>query len=244
MRLLLVDDEELALARLARLLEGAADVEIVGRAHSGPEAMALVAEQRPDAVFLDVEMPGASGLDVVRSLPSPRPRIVFCTGHEHYAVQAFELHAIDYLLKPVSPERLARTLERLRGTPGPDGDRATDRAAQAGEGRLLVRAGGSFRVVAPGEIECFTSEGGVTYLHGESERLVVNLTLDELEHRLDPARFFRISREALVRLERVAEVTPSGSQGVARMRAGMRLRVSRRRFRELLERLAGGGTPR
>lgn len=244
MKALLVDDEELALDRMARLLAEAVDVEIAGRARSGPEAMALVGSVHPDVVFLDVEMPGASGLDVVRSLPAPRPRIVFCTGYDHYAVQAFELHAVDYLLKPVTRERLALTLDRLRGVPAPERDAAVDRAARtSGEGRLLVRAGGTYRVVAPAEVECFISEEGVTFLLTEGERVVVNLTLDDLEHRLDPAAFYRISRAALVRLERVVEVVPDGGQGQARMRSGMRLRVSRRRFRALLERLEGRGAP-
>ncbi len=242
MKVLLVDDEELALDRMTRLLAEFADVEVVGRARSGPEAMTLIANVRPEVVFLDVEMPGATGLDVVRSLRAPRPKIVFCTGYDHYAVQAFELHAVDDLMKPVSSERLARTLDRLRGAPEADWDDAADRATQAagGDVRLLVKSGGSYRVVAQSEVECFTSEEGVTLLHTEAERLVVGLTLDELEHRLDPARFFRISRAALVRLERVAQVTPlMGGYGEARMRAGSRLRVSRRRFRALLERLEG-----
>jgi two-component system LytT family response regulator len=242
---LLVDDEELALDRMARLLAEAGGVEIAGRARSGPEAMALVAAVHPDVVFLDVEMPGASGLDVVRSLPAPRPRIVFCTGYDAYAVQAFELHAVDYLLKPVTRERLALTLERLRAEPGAEREAAVDRAARAsGEARLLVRTGGTYRVVAPGEVECFVSEDGVTFLVTEGERLVVNLTLDELEHRLDPGAFYRVSRAGLARLERVMEVTPDGAQGLARMRSGMRLRVSRRRFQGLLERLQGQVGPR
>jgi two-component system, LytTR family, response regulator len=244
MRALLVDDEELALDRMARLLAEVGGLEIVGRARSGPEAMALVAAVHPEVVFLDVEMPGASGLDVVRSLPAPRPRIVFCTGYDHYAVQAFELSAIDYLLKPVTRERLAVTLERLRKDAGVDRESAVDRATRnPGEARLLVRAGGTYRVVAPGEIECFASEDGVTFLLTEGERLVVSLTLDELERRLDPVAFFRISRAALVRLERVVEVAPDGGQGLARMRSGMRLRVSRRRFQDLLERLQGRVPP-
>jgi two-component system LytT family response regulator len=242
MRALLVDDEELALDRLARLLAPAADVEIVGRARDALEAMALVGALRPDVVFLDVEMPGASGLDVVRSLRPPRPRIVFCTGHDQYAVQAFELHAVDYLLKPVARERLDATLARLREPRG-EGEAAADRlagAAPAGEARLLVRAGERYRVVAQHEVEGFTSDEGLSYVHLEAGRLLVDLTLDELERRVDPAQFFRISRAALVRLDRVVEVTPLiGGQGEARLRSGLRLRISRRRFRPLLDRLEG-----
>ena len=241
MRVILVDDEELALDRLARLLASAEDVEIVGRALDALEAMALIGALSPDVVFLDVEMPSASGLDVVRSLRPPRPRIVFCTGYDQYAVQAFELNAVDYLLKPVSRERLAETLTRLRarGSEGESGVDRLTRAASPVEARLLVRAGERYRVVAQREVECFTSEDGLTQVHLEDGRLLVDLTLDELERRLDP-RFFRISRSALVRLDRVVEVTPLlGGQGEARLYSGRYLRVSRRRFRSLLARLEG-----
>ncbi len=107
MKVLLVDDEELARSRLRSLLQGYDDIQIVGEAQDGEEAIERIDELKPDLVFLDIQMPGCSGTDVVQSLPSPRPRIIFCTAFDQYALDAFELAALDYLLKPVTRARLA-----------------------------------------------------------------------------------------------------------------------------------------
>ena len=114
MRVLIVDDEAPARERLRRLLLAFEDVHVVGEARDGEEALQQVAALAPDAVFLDVQMPGASGLDVAASLPEPPPALVFVTAHDRYAVQAFDSAALDYLLKPVEPDRLARAVQRLR----------------------------------------------------------------------------------------------------------------------------------
>src|SRR3954454_19807948 len=120
MRALLVDDEAPARERLRRLLGEVPDVEIAGEAEDGERAMAEIARLAPDVVFLDIQMPGCTGMEVAASLPSPRPHIVFCTAFDEYAVDAFELSAVDYLLKPVNRARLARALDRVRGGQRPD----------------------------------------------------------------------------------------------------------------------------
>jgi two-component system, LytTR family, response regulator len=240
-RTLLVDDEQPARDRLRRMLAEFKDVEVAGEAADGEEAMARIAELRPDVVFLDIQMPGATGLEVAASLPDPRPHIVFCTAFDQFAVDAFELHAIDYLLKPVSRARLEKALDRVRQNqpPGAGLDRMTSQAATAPE-RFLARKGTVYRVVPAREVVAFVSEGGGTKLLAAGQHYWMNPTLNELEARLDPRRFFRISRAAIVNLDAVREVEPdTGGHGDVVLRDGTRLEVSRRRFKDLTERLSG-----
>jgi len=249
MRVLLVDDEELARDRLRRLLAVFSHLTIVGEARDGEEAIEKVVELRPHVVFLDVEMPGCGGLEVVRSLGLPRPKIVFCTGYDQYAVDAFELHAADYLLKPVTRARLAQSIEHLRRTSAADWDVAVQGVAEArgrAASRFLVRSGSKYRVVAEGDVEYFASEQGLTALHSASGRFWMDPTLNALERQLDERQFFRISRAAIIRLDAVHEIgTLVGGYGEVQLRGGARLRVSRRRFQELLARVAApGGEPR
>jgi two-component system, LytTR family, response regulator len=241
LRALIVDDEQPARDRLRRMLAEFKDVEVAGEAADGEEAMAGIAELRPDAVFLDIQMPGATGLEVAASLAEPRPHVIFCTAFDQYAVDAFELHAIDYLLKPVSRARLEKALDRVRRT-APSGaglDRLTGQAGAA-PARFLARKGATYRVVAAREVLAFVSEDGLTKLLAAGQHCWMNPTLNELEARLDPRRFFRISRAAIVNLDAVKEVEPdTGGHGDVVLRDGTRLEVSRRRFKPLTDRLAG-----
>lgn len=239
-RVLLVDDELPARDRLRRLLGEVADVEIVGEAEDGTQAMEEIARLTPDVVFLDIQMPACTGMEVAASLPSPRPHIVFCTAYDEYAVDAFELHAADYLLKPVSRARLEKALERVRG--GERRDAAIDAATTGGtpQGRFLARRGSTFRVVQSREVLCFLSEDGMTKLQAAGEHFWMSPTLGDLEARLDARRFFRISRAAIVNLDAVKEVAPTaGGHGELTLRDGSTLEVSRRRFKELTQRLGG-----
>ena len=236
-RTLLVDDEQPARERLRRLLAGSPDVEIVGEAEDGEHALEQILATRPDLVLLDIQMPGCTGMEVAASLPSPRPHVVFCTAFDQYAVDAFELHAVDYLLKPVNQARLERALDRVRA--GRPRDEGIDRAAQSSPPtRFVAQRGRSYRVVPAGEVLCFLSEDGLTKLQTAAEHYWVPPTLNDLEARVDPRRFFRISRSAIVNLDAVQELIPTGDgRAEAVLRNGARLEVSRRRFRELTERL-------
>jgi two-component system LytT family response regulator len=239
LRALLVDDEEPARERLRRLLAEVGDVEVVGEAEDGEQAMERIAALAPDIVFLDIQMPACSGMEVAASLGAPRPRIIFCTAFEEFAVDAFELNAIDYLLKPVSRARLDKALERVRAVPAAN-DQNLDRAARTdgSRGRFLARRGASYRVVPASDVLCFLSEGGLTKLQAAGQHYWMQPTLNDLEARLDPAQFFRISRAAIVNLDAVRELAPvSGGQGQVVLSDGSRLEVSRRRFTELTERL-------
>jgi two-component system, LytTR family, response regulator len=239
-RALLVDDEQPARERLRRLLGEVPDVEIVGEAEDGEQAMDEIGRLTPDVVFLDIQMPGCTGMEVAASLPSPRPHIVFCTAFDQYAVDAFELSAVDYLLKPVNRARLTKALERVRGGGGTD--EAIEKAVRGGlpPARFLARRGSAYRVVQAREVLCFLSEGGLTKLQAADQHYWMSPTLNDLETRLDPGQFFRISRAVIVNLDAVREISPTaGGHGEVALRDGSKHEVSRRRFRELTERLGG-----
>jgi len=244
LRVLLVDDERPARERLRRLLGAHDDVEVIGEAQDGEQAAEQIARLEPDLVLLDIEMPGCNGMEVAASLPAPRPSVIFCTAFDEYAVDAFELHAVDYLLKPVSRARLARALERVRGLPGGRPDGSIDRAgAAAGRypRRFLARRSSRYRVVPCEEVLFFASEGGLTRLQSEGGHYWMQPTLTELEQRLDPSDYFRVSRAAIIRLDAVREVLPrGGGNGEVELRDGTRLEVSRRRLKSLVERLGLG----
>lgn len=241
-RTLLIDDEQPARERLRQLLSAHDDVEIVGEAEDGVQAVERIAELAPDLVLLDIQMPGASGLDVATSLGRPRPAVIFCTAYDQYAVDAFELSAIDYLLKPVNRARLAAALERVRQTAVPRArDRALDHIARAkgiSPTRFLARRGARFRVVPIQEVVAFTFVDGVTHLLTATEQLSMQPTLAALARRLDPSEFFQVSRSAIIRLDGVREAKPfADGTGEIILANGQTMAVARRRWRALLEKL-------
>jgi two-component system LytT family response regulator len=244
-RVLIVDDEAPARARLRQLLACHADLEVAGEAASGVQAMELAGRLKPDLILLDIQMPGCSGIDVAGSLPEPRPHVIFCTAYDQHAVDAFELHAVDYLLKPISRVRLAEALDRVRSLSTSARESALDQAVRSQRtraARFLVRNAAHYLVVGENRVLCFISEGGLTQLVTDGAEYWMDPSLNELEQRLDPARFFRISRAALINLNAVAEVHPlPGGSGEVLLKNGRRLEVSRRRFRDLLDSLEGSG---
>lgn len=242
-RVLLVDDEQPARERLRELLHAIPDLEVVGEAADGEEAIQKIVELRPEIVLLDIQMPGVSGLEVTACLPHPRPKIIFCTAFDQYAVDAFELHAVDYLLKPVNRIRLAQAIERTRQedpTKAETSLNGVTRAMPLANRRLLARCGDRYRVVPQRDVVYFSSEDGLTLLHTRDREYVLDPTLNDLEERLDAAVFFRISRAAIVNLDSIIEVRPliGGTADVA-LNTGAVLEVSRRRLRDLLERMGG-----
>ena len=236
MRVLIIDDEAPARLRLRQLLAAHADVEITGEAETGTHALELAAQLKPDVLLLDIQMPGCTGIDVAARLPEPRPRVIFCTAYDQHAVDAFELRALDYLLKPIGRARLAQALDRVREAPAPA--LATAPSAPA---RFLCRSGSHYVSVGEEKVVYFCSEDGLTRLTGEGAQYWMDPTLNELEARVDPARFFRVSRAAMVNLSAVTEVHPMpGGSGEVVMKNGVRLEVSRRRYRDLMAALGGG----
>ena len=242
-RTLVIDDEQPARERLKQLLGAHADVEVIGEADDGVQAAEKIAELSPDLVLLDIQMPGASGLDVAASLGRPRPAVVFCTAYDQYAVDAFELSALDYLLKPVNRARLAAALDRVRAatTSSTGRDRALEQLTQASgmaPTRFLARRGNRFRVVKANEVVAFTFVDGVTHLLTATEQLSMQPTLASLARRLDADSFFQVSRNAIIRLDAVKEAKPfSDGTGEILLANGQTMTVARRRWRALIDRL-------
>jgi len=243
LRILIVDDEPAARDRLRQLLAAAADVEIVGEAGDGLEAIEKIAALTPDVVLLDIQMPGCSGLDVAASLAEPRPRIIFCTAYDEHALEAFELNAVDYLLKPINRTRLAAALDRVRAAKSAADDadlkvRATKSSASPRQTRFLAKHANRYHVIEDTAVLYFSVEDGMTKLVTAASHYWMDPSLNDLEARLDAASFFRISRHAIVNLHAVKQVVPQqGGAGQIVLSTGGTLDVSRRRFGELLEKL-------
>jgi len=234
---LVVDDEPVARAGLRRMLSSIDWIDCVGEAASGPEAIAAIDALRPELVFLDIEMPGSSGLEVLRRIQH-QPSVVFTTAHAQHAVVAFELGALDYLLKPFGEERLRATLDRVRAALGAPSASALDRFTEAmGRGpvsRLFIRAGRSITPLAVSDVAWFGATGDYVTAHAGKAEHLLNLSLNRLEERLDPRRFARIHRTSIVNLDHVhAFRSEPGGSLVAELKDGTRLAVSRGRAREL-----------
>ena len=249
LHVLIVDDEPPARARARRLLEAVGGATVVGEAGSAGEARRLVAERRPDLLLLDVQMPGEDGFALLRSL-DPRPAVVFVTAFDHYAVRAFEENAVDYLLKPFRRERLAEALERARRDLASPEELSRRLAALLGGlsrppvsehlERFTVRVGTRQLILRADEVLWFGAEEKLVFAATGSDRHYVNFTLDQLERRLDPRRFARVHRSAIVNLDHAAALKP-GFAGTWRLQLRDAPRtevpVSRARARTLRDRL-------
>jgi two-component system LytT family response regulator len=232
-RVLIVDDEAPARARLRRLLGAHAQVEVVGEAADGAEALDLAARLGPDALFLDVQMPEASGLDVAASLPDDGPLVVFVTAHDRYALQAFDARAVDYLLKPVEPDRLARALQRLQA------QRPGSRTSVAAVTQLLIPDRGRTHVVRCADIEYLEAADNYVAVHAAGRSLLMRRTLAGLLADLGDA-FVRCHRGAAVATAWVQEVRPRDKgDATLVMRSGAEVPCSRQHRAEVLRRLQG-----
>ena len=226
MNALIIDDERMARQELKRLLSAHPDIEIVGEAVTGEEALELIPRLTPDVIFLDVQMPGMNGFELLEHLDDV-PQVIFTTAYDEYALKAFEVSALDYLVKPVIPARLAAAVAKLR--PWQDRVRLE---------RVFVKEGERCWFVRVSDIFLLESEGNYTRLYFAQERPLVCRSLATLEARLDPAEFFRAGRKCIVNLKWVEGVETSvGGNLLVRMRGGRCIELSRRqstRFRDAL----------
>jgi len=219
MRALIVDDEKLARDELAFLLKSFPEVDVVGEASNGLEAIECIRELEPDLVFMDVQMPGLNGVEAVRKLASdggPLPHFIFATAHEQYAVEAFEVNAADYVLKPIDKARLEKSLERagkLLETPEKDARRVEQLleriAPTSAPSKLLVRnSNRMFLVDAADVVYAKIQDGAITVVSTYVEGLSNYRTIEELQSHLDPRTFWRAHRSYLVNINRIKEVVP------------------------------------
>lgn len=243
LRALIVDDERIARTRLRRLLEKEGDLEIVAECANGAAAVAAVREHAPDLLLLDVQMPGMDGFGVLDALGAERaPAVVFVTAYDEHAIRAFEEHALDYLLKPVSPTRFAKMLDRVRerlaGARGAPPSLVELLAArQTAAPRLLVRSGASTIFVSPDEIDWIEAAGNYAVLHLGNQTHILRETMAALEAQLGPSHFLRVSRSAILNLRRVKELQSiSAGEHVAILTNAQRVTITRS-LREVEERL-------
>ncbi len=251
MRCLLVDDEPLARERLQSLLKEADhNADVVAEAEGGKEAVSLIHDREPDVVFLDVQMPVLDGFDVVDLLPaesSDRPHIVFVTAYDEYALQAFEVHALDYVTKPVRLDRLNKTLDRvqqaLEDESTEDREKLDDlrdsRQDQALK-RLTVHIGHRLRVVPLDEVRWIEADDGFVFAHTTEGRYRTDFALKELEERLPSDRFVRTHRSTMVNLDAVYEFVPEpAGTGLLHLEDGTEVKVARRRTSGVKDVLGG-----
>jgi two-component system LytT family response regulator len=243
LRVAIVDDEALARAVLREYLTPLADIEIVAECANGFDAVKAVAELHPDLLFLDVQMPKLDGFEVLE-LVGRDVAVVFVTAYDQYAIRAFDVHAVDYLLKPFSSERLAEALTRARDRLQ-RGERplmqelvADARPSAAKAGRVLVRDGAKVHVLAIDKIDFVQAQDDYVSFHCEGREYLKEQTLTQVETGFDPARFVRIHRSYLLNLDRLARVeTDVRENRVAVLTDGRRLPVSRAGYARLSERL-------
>jgi two-component system LytT family response regulator len=238
-RAFIVEDEPIARERLQELLREVDWIECVGSAADGITAVRLLDELQPDLVFLDIEMPGMNGIEVLGRI-SYDPAVVFTTAYDRYAVTAFELEALDYLLKPFGANRLHAALDRVKRNLRDDSDVSVAQRAQAaftkqsGLTRIFVRDRGRIIPIAMDDIDRLQAEDDYVGVHVNGKRYLVYLGMAEFEARLDPARFVRIHRSHIVNLDKVAAFLPQdGARLAIEMKDGTKLMASRTRAREL-----------
>lgn len=253
LRVLIVDDEPLARQRIEDLLAKKDSIDIVGTASNGSEAVELIRRLSPNLVFLDVQMPGMSGLDVVDTIgPEQMPATIFTTAYDKFALKAFDRAAVDYLMKPFDDERFSQALRRARKTIELqevgrmtrrlaallEEERAPNKAKTKYLERIPVEMRGQVRVVPVDKIDYISASGPYAELHVGDRTYAVRERMQTLEERLDPAIFMRVHRSAIVRLDRIDTLLrSSGGDYAVRLKDGTELSVSRARREELEQRL-------
>lgn len=252
-RTIIVDDEVLARQNVETLLRTDPEIAIVAQCGNGAEALEAIGTHRPELLFLDILMPDMSGFDVLAKIPPQHlPKVVFVTAHDHYALQAFEVQAVDYVLKPFNRARFAEALQRakaavrtrdrqalsrrvdelmtvlnqLREIPGPV--RAFAGKGREGDSRLFLRCDGEIHVLAPDEILWIESDGDYVRLHVTDKTRFVRMSLHKMMEKLDPARFVRIHRSTIVNLRHMRKASPAlYGEYTVELSNGAKLKVSR-----------------
>jgi two-component system LytT family response regulator len=246
LKVVVVDDEAPARNLLGEYLAAHPDVTVVGECANGFEAVKAIGEIRPDVVFLDVQMPKLTGFEVLELL-DPGPAVVFCTAYDEYALKAFEVHAVDYLLKPFGRERLAEALVRVRArlreaasstSPAPSAAQLSEAARPAGRWveRVLIREGAQVNIIPVERLDYVEAQDDYVAIHSDGRTWLKTQPLAELAQGLDPARFVRIHRSYLLNVERLAKLELySKDSRIAILKDGKQLPVSRAGYTRLKE---------
>lgn len=244
MKALLIDDERLARNELRRLLAAFPDLEIAGEAANAKQAREQLAALSPDLIFLDVQMPGETGMELLASLEPPVPHVIFTTAYDEFAVKAFELNALDYLLKPVDPARLAAAVEKLREkAAGAETHAAKSapvpRERLAAEDKVFVREGDRCWFVEVKSIRLLESEGNYTRVHFDNAQPQLFRSLNAMEERLDPKYFFRANRRQIINLAWIDKIEPWFSGGLlVHLKGGAKVELSRRQAQDFREKMS------
>jgi len=238
MRALIVDDERLARKELAKLLEEHPMIEVVGEAANADEAFAMINDLNPDLLFLDIQMPGKTGFQLLEMLDSV-PLVVFTTAYDEFALKAFEVNALDYVLKPIQPERLSETISKLA-----EKERAKTIAVKGPEKKLglndqvFVKDGDRCWFVSLANVRLFESDGNYIKVYFDANRPMIHKSLNALDEKLDERAFFRASRKHIVNLSWVEGIEPWFNGGLmVRLRGGDKVEVSRRqaaKFKDMM----------
>ena len=240
LKVAIIDDEPLALQRLRRLVSQQSDLELVGEGKSGLEAVSLIQEKKPDVVFLDVQMPELDGFGVLDVIgPERMPEVIFVTAFDEYAVNAFNVNAIDFLLKPYDSARFFAALGKARKSIGNGHAKVATLAESVRRDRLVIRSDGRYIMLKPREVEYVEAAGNYLQVHAGDKQYTVRDTMASLESRLDHQRFVRIHRSTLINLDYVKELEATfHGEYVITLRRGQRVMLSRT-YRGKLEQILG-----
>ncbi|GAA0875302.1 LytTR family DNA-binding domain-containing protein [Wandonia haliotis] len=239
MKVVIVDDERLARAELTQLLGEYDDVQIIGEAKNVDEATDLLKEKDADVVFLDIQMPEKNGFELLEQLPAC-PDVVFVTAYDEYAIKAFEVNALDYLLKPVDPKRLSETLDKLRPRISSEKEENSDEkpGKLSISDRIFIKDGEKCWFVELDKVRMFESEGNYVKVHFDNFRPLILRSLNNLEDRLDSKHFFRANRKYIINLKWVSRIESWFNGGLqVELREGEKVEISRRqaiKFKDLM----------
>ncbi len=239
MKALLIDDERLARSELRRLLKEHPEIEIVGEAVNALEAQEKITELKPDLLLLDIQMPGDDGFTLLEKIEPPLPLVIFTTAYDEFAVKAFEFNALDYLLKPVDPSRLAMALEKLRHHEIRAGESGATRDRLGLDDKVFVREGDHCWFVPVKNIRLLESEGNYTRLYFDEHKPQLFRSLTAMEERLDQRHFFRANRKQVINFAWVEDIEPWFSGGLlVKLKGGLKVELSRRQAQEFRDKMS------
>jgi two-component system LytT family response regulator len=238
MKTLLVDDERLARNELRRLLEAFPRIEIVGEAANSEEALEKIDQLGPELLFLDIQMPGKNGFELLSSIEGNVPDVIFTTAYDEYALKAFEFNALDYLLKPIEPTRLAEAINKVEDYQQHEIKRKENVKLLTTEDQVFVKDGEKCWFVKLGKIRLFESMGNYVRLHFDDQKPLILKSLNALDEKLDPHAFFRANRKHIINLQCIEKIEPWFSGGLqVTLKGGEKIEISRRqaiRFKEMM----------